>query len=1234
MTEFPFHTIVVTSPDSQSAEAALQGPLHSSSLPETFKKGNNNNDVHIYSTSDPYDSRMGSGGGTLAALDVADSNNYNRQGQINNINDTTHSTQNGSILIIHAGGQSSRCPTQITLGKAWTSLPTANDNITNPTYLLLESLSKVLANLPSGSVVVAASDVLLSLPMKEPIDFDLYCGDDGGDIVLGLAVPAPLETAQNHGVFVLDDSNNSSKGNDSGNDTGNDTGNDQSARSTVTVKPINAFLQKPTIQTMKDFSAGSCVFQNDKDKKQMAWIDTGVIIFLPKAAQTLRSMMTQDLKICTRSGLESMFNMQKNQGDFQGSIDDFAKTKTIKVELYSHLLLAIPTKRTMNAMDDEGQLQRYLCDSLNQDLSADLLSFIYNSFRKFELQVCIIPEGDFIHLGTTAELREFLINGSSAIDSGIIERVVHEFAHKIGLVQQSQVILHDVYLEQPSMVLNSALLNSISDCTKFSIGAGTVLEHCQISGAVSIGSNCLVSGLRGKWNGYIKIHDNFVCQLIKLKSNWKEMLNNAVDGDRDDSFVCVYHHINDPIKAHESCYGVPIDKLLLDTGMTSNDLWEENDKKRHLWDAKINPIITRTSDGCFDWSIFSWIDQVSQADINSSDTEHVTRSLDKWKKQFRISLSQLRSVADASHEFNYRSRCSSEITYEKKLQKVLLARSNEELSINTERFNDIAILSILKTLDNVIMVSIDRGFIDITSRAFMVAGTILTYFAESCEEKKSLVENEFSIQEYLAILCDSKCDKIGTMDACKNIFHHRDILLAGKPNKNDLNVCALALEEVAFTLTRSCVSSGVRVSQTQTQPEKGTWVLANAPGRIDLSGGWSDTPPLSYEHGGAVSCLAVTVDGKKPLSSKCRIIPGGSGIILCVESRDIKTGELNYSEKVNVNTVEDLGDYNNPQAPCALLKCALIVCGLVPVEIVESQCRQTERNNLQSFIDNICRSNDVGLELITTSLLPQGSGMGSSSILAGCALASLCGCLGLSFNEDKEFNEGLTQAVLLLEQLLTTGGGWQDQVGGLYGGLKLGVSEINTIPMRVNVKQVDLCPDIINELNERMVLMYTGQPRLAKNILRNVLREWVSRQQVIVETVGNLVKEANESIEALTRGNIDELGKLISSYWKRKKIMAGSQSGVEPAIVKNIIDLLHEQKVIVGATLVGAGGGGFLFALTKKGKNALDVKQCIEQHEDTIGQMVGLISWYECNFSLDGVDISTTTERTTAGDYS
>ena len=44
----------------------------------------------------------------------------------------------------------------------------------------------------------------------------------------------------------------------------------------------------------------------------------------------------------------------------------------------------------------------------------------------------------------------------------------------------------------------------------------------------------------------------------------------------------------------------------------------------------------------------------------------------------------------------------------------------------------------------------------------------------------------------------------------------------------------------------------------------GQWVIAESPARIDLSGGWSDTPPITYEHkaGGAVTNVAIKIDGK------------------------------------------------------------------------------------------------------------------------------------------------------------------------------------------------------------------------------------------------------------------------------------------------------------------------------------------------------------------------------------
>ena len=218
----PFDVIVVTSPDDLSALAARE--LISSSFglsPFTSPSDDSCDDCRYYneqeespffiSSCDPYGTKLGSGGGTIAALAEADEVwNFHRGAGDDS------PPQHPTVLICHAGGESSRCPTQIALGKAWTSLPivkypSSDDGVaklqtvvSNPTELLVRSLLRILANVPRGSIVVAASDVLLSFGEDEEsltkgINFD---GEDG---VIGLAVPAPLSTAQNHGVFVAED---------------------------------------------------------------------------------------------------------------------------------------------------------------------------------------------------------------------------------------------------------------------------------------------------------------------------------------------------------------------------------------------------------------------------------------------------------------------------------------------------------------------------------------------------------------------------------------------------------------------------------------------------------------------------------------------------------------------------------------------------------------------------------------------------------------------------------------------------------------------------------------------------------------------------------------------------------------------------------------------------------------------------------------------------------------------
>jgi len=404
--------------------------------------------------------------------------------------------------------------------------------------------------------------------------------------------------------------------------------------------------------------------------------------------------------------------------------------------------------------------------------------------------------------------------------------------------------------------------------------------------------------------------------------------------------------------------------------------------------------------------------------------------------------------------------------------------------------------------------------------------------------------------------------------------------------------------------------------------------MASAPARIDLAGGWSDTPPISYEHGGAVACLAVLVDGKRPLKATCRTVNGGSGIKLRTESRSLDDESLLSSSEVTVHTLGDLADYNNPIAKCALLKCVLIQLELVPLDLIRSD----NNSSIQSYLQTFCQQTDnVGLEIVSQSLLPQGSGMGSSSILAGCIIAAVAKCVGIQLtgcgdsttsSNQVQVNDSssLIHAVLMVEQLLTTGGGWQDNIGGLVGGLKLGSSDAHVLPLQTKVQRFDLPQELVYELNQRLCLIFSGKPRLAKNILSNVLRRWARRSEEIRTTVDGLVKGATEAIESIQAQDLDRLGSVMSQYWQYKIAMAGEDSGVKPPSVHSVLELLSSSGDIAGGTLCGAGGGGFLVLLASKGKASTDIKATVTEsisNENNTG--FDSFSWHKCTVSKDGL---------------
>ena len=341
-------------------------------------------------------------------------------------NDNNKEDEPPTVLICHAGGESSRCPTQITLGKAWTSLPSKEvvkggepeEVVLNPTSLLISTLSHVFKDIPRGSVVVAASDVLLSfmscnannngcLGEMNTIQFD---GNSNG--VFGLAVPAPLCTATNHGVFVVDNSNNDNS------DDNNNSNNNNRNTDNVGWKLQSTFrvLQKPSIDEMISMTNPPCVFHTTTtttttnnnsnntptpdDEKMMAWIDTGVITFLPDAVATLRELSHTVLKNCTRVGLKELYREKygssctiddDNDKQPPPRLEEFTRgiAPKPKICLYGDMLHALQTTSSSSSSSSPSS-------SSSSSSSSNTVNVLFGTtLSKHELQTCIIPKGSF-----------------------------------------------------------------------------------------------------------------------------------------------------------------------------------------------------------------------------------------------------------------------------------------------------------------------------------------------------------------------------------------------------------------------------------------------------------------------------------------------------------------------------------------------------------------------------------------------------------------------------------------------------------------------------------------------------------------------------------------------------------------------------------------------------------------------------------------------------------------------
>lgn len=366
--------------------------------------------------------------------------------------------------------------------------------------------------------------------------------------------------------------------------------------------------------------------------------------------------------------------------------------------------------------------------------------------------------------------------------------------------------------------------------------------------------------------------------------------------------------------------------------------------------------------------------------------------------------------------------------------------------------------------------------------------------------------------------------------------------------------------DAAFRDIETAVQSGIPDGAEDFSPAK-RWtrsqITVAAPARIDLGGGWSDTPPFCLDWGGSVLNIAVAIDGTYPIRTSIRVLE--EPLIRCW------SGEDNAVE--TYRTSEELMRAAGPGDPFAIPRTALRLSGLF--------------QEGEPLVERL-KCLGGGLDIRTHVDLPMGSGLGASSILAATMLRAIAELSGGPLGD-----QSLSDRVMRLEQRMTTGGGWQDQAGGIFPGAKL----IHSGPgnrQRLRIQPVAWTPGLEAEFETRMVLFYTGIRRIARNLLHTVVGRYLARETAAVQVLHSIKTLSGEMAYAMQEGDWPHLGRLLDRHWELNQVLDPQTTNVAIDRLLGVV-----RPYIHGAKLAGAGGGGFLMLLSRDADAATQLRHVL-----------------------------------------
>ncbi len=401
---------------------------------------------------------------------------------------------------------------------------------------------------------------------------------------------------------------------------------------------------------------------------------------------------------------------------------------------------------------------------------------------------------------------------------------------------------------------------------------------------------------------------------------------------------------------------------------------------------------------------------------------------------------------------------------------------------------------------------------------------------------------------------DRQLANAGFMDAIR-LYYYVGVALGGVEGERLIAQC---FQKISDTIMEGSIEQLQYNDSCKIVLDRHT---VHLPLRVNWGGGWSDTPPHCNEKGGTVLNASILLNGEKPVEVTLERI---SDKKIVFDSRDMDV----HGEFSSIEPLQATGD---PYDSFALQKAALLACGIIP-------------KSGGSLEDILTRLGGGFIMHSEVTNVPKGSGLGTSSILSAACVKAIFEFMGIEYTDDKLYNH-----VLIMEQIMSTGGGWQDQVGGLTDGIKY-ITAKPGLHQNIKVQHVELSEETKRELSERFVLIYTGQRRLARNLLRDVVGRYVGNEPDSLFALNEIQRVAALMRFELERGNVDEFAKLLDYHWElSQKVDAGSNN----TLIAQIFASINEY--IDGKLVCGAGGGGFVQVILKKGVKKEVVRHTLKE---------------------------------------